>query len=309
MTAAVDCLAAQSATSSPRSRSRAPTAATLAPVQTESMARSDTKMWKFGASPTRVRNWWCVMAWYDDDKRLTYVGTYENPKDATRDANRAAQKGWVPQGTAATDGHINVGRTVTGAVLTGGWSLLFGASRSKGKLTLTFIRTPQWLAERESALAKKREAKEALALKDKADREAASAAKLQARQARQSADRGSRSRPPLAVGPGHAFSYAATFSKPDLFGKSVGHLPPGTNFDILELRGVFAFVRLQDESQCWIRADCASVGAFESPQPSPRVCRAARGGTESVRTPALKHRHAALQLRLHERAVRGAGPM
>lgn len=39
-----------------------------------------------------------------------------------------------------TGSHVNVGRTVTGAVLTGGLSLLFGASRSKDKITITFVR-------------------------------------------------------------------------------------------------------------------------------------------------------------------------
>jgi hypothetical protein len=35
---------------------------------------------------------------------------------------------------------VNVGRTVTGAVLTGGLSLLFGASRSKGTVTLMYLK-------------------------------------------------------------------------------------------------------------------------------------------------------------------------
>jgi hypothetical protein len=39
-----------------------------------------------------------------------------------------------------TGSHVNVGRTVTGAVLTGGLSLLFGASRSGDKITITFVR-------------------------------------------------------------------------------------------------------------------------------------------------------------------------
>jgi hypothetical protein len=39
-----------------------------------------------------------------------------------------------------TGSHVNVGRTVTGAVLTGGLSLLFGASRSNDKITMTFVR-------------------------------------------------------------------------------------------------------------------------------------------------------------------------
>jgi hypothetical protein len=58
------------------------------------------------------------MAWYDDKSKLTHVDTYKSEKDASKDAEKAAKKGWMPQGTTATDGHVNVGRTVTGAVLT-----------------------------------------------------------------------------------------------------------------------------------------------------------------------------------------------
>jgi hypothetical protein len=87
------------------------------------------------------------MAWYDNNSKLSHVETYKNEKDASKDAEKAAKKGWMPQGTTATDGHINVGRTVTGAVLTGGLSLLIGGSRSKGKITLSYVRTPGWLEE------------------------------------------------------------------------------------------------------------------------------------------------------------------
>ena len=87
------------------------------------------------------------MAWYDDKNRLTYVATYKKEEDAAEDVEEAAKKGWMPQGATATDGHINVGRTVTGAALTGGLSLLIGGSRSKGKFTITYVRTPDWLEE------------------------------------------------------------------------------------------------------------------------------------------------------------------
>jgi hypothetical protein len=87
------------------------------------------------------------MAWYDDNQKLSHVATYKNDKDAAKEADKAAKKGWMPQGATATDGHINLGRTVTGAVLTGGLTLLLGGSRSKGKITLTYVRTPEWLAK------------------------------------------------------------------------------------------------------------------------------------------------------------------
>jgi hypothetical protein len=79
---------------------------------------------------------------------LTYVATYKNDKEAAEDAAKAAKKGWMPQGTTATDGHVNLGRTVTGAVLTGGLYLLIGGSRSKGKVTITYIKPPDWLEQK-----------------------------------------------------------------------------------------------------------------------------------------------------------------
>jgi hypothetical protein len=86
--------------------------------------------------------------WYHDPTRLTYVATYTDEKTMQREVEAAAQNGWMPQGTTATGGHVNVGRTATAAVLTSGWSLLLGASRSKDKVTITFVRTPEWLQHR-----------------------------------------------------------------------------------------------------------------------------------------------------------------
>ena len=52
------------------------------------------------------------------------------------------QHGYTIASQAGTGSHVNVGRTVTGALLTGGLSLLFGGSRSKEKITLTFVKQP-----------------------------------------------------------------------------------------------------------------------------------------------------------------------
>ena len=74
----------------------------------------------------------------------TIIRSYENSdaglRQANADAVTLARQGYVPAGQAADGGHINVGRTATGAVLTGGISLLFGGSRTKGKVTITFIK-------------------------------------------------------------------------------------------------------------------------------------------------------------------------
>ena len=86
------------------------------------------------------------MAWYQEKSRNTYVGVYKNERDLRKDIEEAAKFGWVPQQMAGTSGHINVGRTVAPAVLTGGFSLLLGASRSKDKHTVTFLRDDRWMA-------------------------------------------------------------------------------------------------------------------------------------------------------------------
>lgn len=85
--------------------------------------------------------------WYTDVSRLTYIAIYTDENQMQREVESAALNGWMVQSTAGTGGHINVGRTATAAALTGGVSLLFGASRSKDKITITFVRTPEWIAQ------------------------------------------------------------------------------------------------------------------------------------------------------------------
>lgn len=85
--------------------------------------------------------------WYLDSTKLSHVATYKNAQEATNDANSASALGWMPQSTATTDGHLNVGRTATEAVLTGGLTLLLGASRTNGSITVTYVRTPQWVEQ------------------------------------------------------------------------------------------------------------------------------------------------------------------
>src|SRR6266540_2906095 len=88
------------------------------------------------------------MAWFHDSERSTFVRVYKNEKEMQRDVEDAAEHGWIPQALAGTPGHINAGRTVTRAFVTGGYGLLLGASRSKDKITITFIRDDRWEARR-----------------------------------------------------------------------------------------------------------------------------------------------------------------
>ncbi len=79
---------------------------------------------------------------YDDNRKLTQVVTYKNDKEASKESEKAAHKGWMPQGTSATDGHVNVGRTASKILLLGLPFLVTGASRSGGKITMTNTVSP-----------------------------------------------------------------------------------------------------------------------------------------------------------------------
>jgi hypothetical protein len=85
--------------------------------------------------------------WYSDPIRLTYIATYTNEQEMQREVESAALNGWMPQNTAGTAGHVNVGRTAAKVALLGPLALIGGASRSKDKITITFVRTPEWAAQ------------------------------------------------------------------------------------------------------------------------------------------------------------------
>jgi hypothetical protein len=83
--------------------------------------------------------------WYEDNSKLSHVASYTSEEEAATDANNAAKRGWRPVGSSATDGHVNIGRTLARG-------LIFGAHRSKGKITITYERTPEWLASHNKAV-------------------------------------------------------------------------------------------------------------------------------------------------------------
>ena len=85
--------------------------------------------------------------WYLDPVRRTYLATYTSEADAQRDLESASQHGWMPQDTTGTAGHINVGRTAAKVALLGPIALVAGASRSKDKITITYVRSPEWAAQ------------------------------------------------------------------------------------------------------------------------------------------------------------------
>lgn len=83
------------------------------------------------------------LGWDTDyfSKRIV-VRVYNSDENGRMEREMAEllEHGYQIQASAGTGSHVNVGRTVTAAVLTGGLSLLFGASRSKQKITMTFVK-------------------------------------------------------------------------------------------------------------------------------------------------------------------------
>jgi hypothetical protein len=80
-----------------------------------------------------------------DTKKFTkpvVVRVYKGDETKKMEAEMAELlgHGYTIASQSGTGSHVNVGRTVTGAVLTGGLSLIFGGSRSKEKITITFTK-------------------------------------------------------------------------------------------------------------------------------------------------------------------------
>lgn len=83
--------------------------------------------------------------WYQDIMKRTHVETYTNQKVMQKEVEQASQHGWIPQTSAGISGHRNLGKIVAGGILLGGVGALAGSGRSKDKITVTFVRTPEWL--------------------------------------------------------------------------------------------------------------------------------------------------------------------
>ncbi|GAB6265496.1 MAG: hypothetical protein STSR0001_09410 [Methanothrix sp.] len=84
--------------------------------------------------------------WYRDATAMTHIASYSNVNDANKEANLAAQKGWMPQGSSTTDGNYNIGAGLGSAFVLGPIGLLAAANKTGGKITITYVRTPGWLA-------------------------------------------------------------------------------------------------------------------------------------------------------------------
>lgn len=78
-------------------------------------------------------------AWWKSD-RAGLVIVYEDIDVLNRELRFASEDGWYIADTDADGGHVNIGRTATKAILTGGVGLMFGGSRSKAKTTISWRR-------------------------------------------------------------------------------------------------------------------------------------------------------------------------
>jgi len=74
------------------------------------------------------------------DNSPVKVIQYSNVNEANAGITAMVREGWTVRSLDTTDGHVNVGRTATYTVLTGGLALFLGGSRSQGKITVLFER-------------------------------------------------------------------------------------------------------------------------------------------------------------------------
>ncbi len=204
-----------------------------------------------------------IWNWYDDENKLVHIATYDDARAASYDAERAARKGWVPQGSSATEGHVNVGRTTLKVLALGLPFLVTGASRTKGKLTITYVRTPEWLANRQRRLEAKAQAEAAR----KAERETAKTEQRAEAERRRAEAESARANQRALQGlkRGHVERDQPTYGRPDIFAKPTGVLAPGAVFDLVEMRGTFARVRPAAGADVWIALSAIRPGELETP--------------------------------------------
>lgn len=86
-------------------------------------------------------------AWYLNQAARSYVGTYTDMAQMQREMEAAALNGWVVQSQSAVGGHVSARKVIAGGILLGGVGALAGAGRSKDTITVTFARSPEWLAQ------------------------------------------------------------------------------------------------------------------------------------------------------------------
>ena len=81
------------------------------------------------------------MAWYDDRTKTEFVGTYATDRQYQWDAAAAAKRGWSVQSVDDGSGHV-IGEDPEEA-----------KARQKSRITVTYVRDPDWIANREREIA------------------------------------------------------------------------------------------------------------------------------------------------------------
>lgn len=84
--------------------------------------------------------------WYFDPRATTHIEEYTNLKKMQREVEAASRNGWTLQQQSGVPGKVSVAKIIAGDLLFGPVGALMGAGRSKDKTTLTFVRTPEWIA-------------------------------------------------------------------------------------------------------------------------------------------------------------------
>lgn len=72
--------------------------------------------------------------WYHNPAALTHVATYTSQKQMQTEMEAAYQNGWMIQGQSGTGGVVDIA---------GFWI------RGRDRTTITYVRTPQWLADQQ----------------------------------------------------------------------------------------------------------------------------------------------------------------
>ena len=88
------------------------------------------------------------MAWYDDQNKTLFVGTYANEKQFQWDKEAAERRGWVVQEPGAAEGEED--EPIIGADESAADG---GAVRAKGRMEVTFVRAEDWLSSRKEEIA------------------------------------------------------------------------------------------------------------------------------------------------------------
>lgn len=77
---------------------------------------------------------------YNNARASVEVRTYSSDREFERDAQSRMATGWRIEGQVAQKGHVSLGRTLLKGNLTLGLGYLSGFSRTKDKITVTWVR-------------------------------------------------------------------------------------------------------------------------------------------------------------------------